>query len=64
MMNVPNMDLSNIAAQLQQRHTYQRTQFEQKKTEMKKRSEQDLNAQNAILEAHHKKRRAEAEAYM
>lgn len=31
---------------------------------MKKRSEQELNAQNSILEAHHKKRQAEAEAYM
>mmetsp|Transcript_7558 Transcript_7558/g.13621 ORF Transcript_7558/g.13621 Transcript_7558/m.13621 type:complete len:923 (+) Transcript_7558:18-2786(+) len=66
-MNLPNngmIEWNTIAAQLQSRHTYQRQQFEEKKVEMKKRSEQELKAQNQILEAHHKKRQAEAETYI
>lgn len=66
-MNLPNnsmIEWNTIAAQLQTRHAYQRQQFEEKKVEMKKRSEQELKAQNQILEAHHKKRQVEAEAYI
>lgn len=65
--NLPNNGVQEwnvIAAQLQNRHTYQRQQFEGKKTEMKKRSDQELQAQDKILEAHHKKRQAEAGTFI
>jgi len=55
---------SNISAQLQTRHAYQLKQFEVKEATMKERSANDANAQNQILEAHHKKRCAEAEAFI
>jgi hypothetical protein len=55
------LDWNDIAAQLQNRHAYQRQQFEERKVEMKKRSEQDILTQNQILEAHHKKRNAESQ---
>lgn len=55
---------SNISAQLQTRHAYQLKQFEVKEATMKERSANDANAQNQILEAHHKKRSAEAEAFV
>jgi len=63
---LPNniIEWNTVATQLQHRHKYQRQQFEEKKVEMKKRSEQELKAQNQILEAHHKKRQAEAETYI
>ena len=54
------LEWNGIATQLQNRHAYQRQQFEERKIEMKKRSEQELNAQNQILEAHHKKRQSES----
>ncbi|KAL7540059.1 hypothetical protein ACHAXR_010929 [Thalassiosira sp. AJA248-18] len=66
-MNLPNhgmVEWNAIAAQLQNRHAYQHQQFEEKKIEMKKRSEQELKAQNQILEAHHKKRQSEADTYI
>ena len=56
------LEWNGIATQLQNRHAYQRQQFEERKIEMKKRSEQELNAQNQILEAHHKKRLSESQA--
>ena len=56
------LEWNGIATQLQNRHAYQRQQFEESKIEMKKRSEQELNAQNQILEAHHKKRQFESQA--
>jgi hypothetical protein len=55
---------NEIAAQLQNRHAYQRHQFEERKVEMKKRSEQEINTQNQILEAHHKKRNAESQLFI
>eukprot|EP00985_Skeletonema_marinoi_P018931 scaffold10711_cov177-Skeletonema_marinoi.AAC.1 len=55
---------SNISAQLQTRHAYQLKQFEVKEATMKERSVNDANAQHQILEAHHKKRSAEAEAFV
>jgi len=55
------LEWNGIATQLQNRHAYQRQQFEESKIEMKKRSEQELNAQNQILEAHHKKRQSESQ---
>eukprot|EP00984_Skeletonema_dohrnii_P037633 scaffold39894_cov133-Skeletonema_dohrnii-CCMP3373.AAC.3 len=57
-------DWSNISAQLQTRHAYQLKQFEVKEATMKERSANDANAQHQILEAHHKKRSAEAEAFV
>ncbi|KAL7550500.1 hypothetical protein ACHAWF_013723 [Thalassiosira exigua] len=63
-MNFSNnmMEWNAVAAQLQTRHAYQRRQFEEKKLGLKKRSEQELKAQNQILECHHKKRQLEADA--
>jgi hypothetical protein len=55
------IEWNEIASQLQNRHAYQRQQFEERKDEMKKRSEQELNTQNQILEAHHKKRQSESQ---
>jgi hypothetical protein len=55
---------NEIAAQLQNRHAFQRHQFEERKVEMKKRLEQEINTQNQILEAHHKKRNAESQLFI
>jgi len=62
--NIKIEDWNNFSAQLQTRHAYQLKQFELKEVSMKERSANDANAQNQILEAHHKKRSAEAEAFI
>merc|ERR1719253_1250394 len=64
-MNAPAsgmIDWNTLATHMQSRHTLQRQQFEEKKAELRKRSDRELKAQDAILEAHHKKRQVEAEA--
>lgn len=64
-MNTPAsgmIDWNTLATHMQSRHTLQRQQFEEKKAELRKRSDRELKAQDAILEAHHKKRQVEAEA--
>ncbi len=58
------MKLNAIMNQLQSRHAFQRQQFEEKKVEMKKRLDQELQAQNQSIQAHHNKRQAEAEIAM
>ena len=59
--NTDIMKLNSIVNELQSRHAFQRQQFEEKKTEMKKNLEQELHAQNHSILAHHNKRQAEAE---
>ena len=54
----------NNSVIIQTRHAYQLKQFELKEVSMKERSVNDANAQIQILEAHHKKRSAEADAFV
>jgi hypothetical protein len=53
--------LNAMVNQLQSRHAFQRQQFEEKKVEMQKRLDQELQTQNQSIHAHHDKRQAEAE---
>ncbi len=62
--NVVLEEWEKISAQLQTRHAYQLQQFELKEVSMKERSTKDASTQNQILEAHHKKRSAEAETFI
>ena len=55
---------NNMPNQLQTRHSFQLKQFEVKEATMKERSANDASAQNQILEAHHRKRSAEADAFI
>jgi hypothetical protein len=57
-------DWGIVSAQLQGRHSEQLQQFEDKKAELEKRSEQELSAQNKILEAHHRKRKLEEDVFI
>jgi len=54
---------NKVSFELQSRHSHQYQQFEAKKADMKKKSEQELKAQSGILEAHHKKRQVEMEEF-
>jgi hypothetical protein len=54
---------NQFMAQLQMRHQQQIKQFEGKKHDVRKKSEQDLKAQSTILSTHHKKRQAETERH-
>lgn len=57
------MEWNKVSIQLQTRHSHQHQQFDAKKVDMNKKSEQELKAQTGILEAHHKKRQAEMDQY-
>ena len=55
---------NTFISQLQARHQEQIKQFQEKKNDLKKKAEKELNAQSMILTTHHQKRQDEADRHV